>query len=584
MKMTKSLQKFFILIIVSFGLPAFAADVKSAPTPMKPSEQGANKDVVQSYEPSVPLNIPLFSSRFADVPVAVVDEEPISVRELADAVAGAHEKESAEKAAGKKKYGAILNRLVTVKLIAHEARNMGMDELPEIKETIDKYARQTLREQLEDRAMERAAPNESVVEAIYREIVKEFKIKSILFEKEEAANKASEELKKGADFDETIKKFVESKEAKAAVEADYVKRGGLLPEVERTVSGMKAGAVSPVVRIEQGFVILKLEDTRLPQKDDSAAHEEARKESLREERTKALLEFKRGLLKKYIKIKEKLFASLDYESKESVFDKYLKDDRTIAEIKGEKPLTVGEFTAALKPKLYHGVKAAFEGKSINEKKLPVLNEILTSRIELKEAFATGLDKTDEYRIAMKQKEDALFFSKFIEKAILPDIKVNDADIKAYYESHKKEYTRVRMLKMSRMAFKAKDRAEQALARLRKGTDFKWLKANADGVVTDSEEPVYSSVPMLVSSMPEALRKEVERAKPGDFRLYGDRNGLYYVVLVTEEVPETAQPLEEVSQKIRMRVTNDQVAKSIEEWAVKLRGAYTVKVYLSENEK
>ena len=45
---------------------------------------------------------------------------------------------------GKVDYSEILDRLVNAKLILLEVRNMGLDELPEVKESVDSYSRGAL--------------------------------------------------------------------------------------------------------------------------------------------------------------------------------------------------------------------------------------------------------------------------------------------------------------------------------------------------------------------------------------------------------------------------------------------------------
>jgi len=540
----------------------------------------------------IPFNVPLFSPRFADFPIATVEDDPITLKELTEALAVSHVERIEEKAenkehsTGKKKYLTMVNRLIMLRLIGHEARNMGLDELPEVKEAISAYSNQYLRDRVVEHALENIKPDDAEMETLYQDIAKEFKLKSALFEKDGVAKKAYDEITGGKDFDETIKKYMESHEAKVAAELEekYLKRDGLLLELAIAVSGMKIGEVSTPIPIERGWVILKLIDARPPQQEDPAARQEARKQSLDHQRSKALTEFKKGLLKKYATLNIKLYNKLDYDSKDANFEKLLKDDRVIAKIEGEKPLTVGEFTESIEAKLYHGTKSAQDAKMINEKKPVVLNEILGKRLELKEALQTGIDKTDEYKDAMKRYEEAVLVNKFIQKVIIPDLKVGEEEQRAYYESHKKEFTRQSMVKLKSLAFKSKKDADSAIARLRKGVDFNWMKANAAGVVTDAEELQAANVPVIVTSMPEGLQKGIEGAKEGDFRLYNAPKGLHYVVLVAGVVPEDVQPFEAVSKQIGMKIINEQITKSLEEWSAKLRDAYAVQVYLSESEK
>ena len=62
--------------------------------------------------------------------------------------------------------------------------------------------------------LETLNPMEKEVEKVYRESIKEFKIKSILFEKEEDANQMEGLLKDGKDFDEALEKSLSDKKGK----------------------------------------------------------------------------------------------------------------------------------------------------------------------------------------------------------------------------------------------------------------------------------------------------------------------------------------------------------------------------------
>lgn len=594
MKTTTKLHAVCMVLLVLAGMPdmtalAAASEGKAASAAERPAEKGS---APVPEEIMVRFTVPLFSTRFEEFPVASVDDDPITIKELTQALAASHESRREGEAAGtghapgRKKYHAMVNRLVMLRLITHEARNMGLDELPDVKDAIDAYSKQYLRDRLVERALENVKADDAEVKGLYQELAKEFKVKSALFEKDGIAKKASDEISGGKDFDETIQKYVDSREAKVAseLEGKYLKRSGLLPEIAQAVSDMKAGSASTPLRIERGWVILKLLDVRQPQEEDPAALQEARQQSLDRQRNKALTEFKRGLLKKYATLNQKLYKKLDYESEDSDFEKLRKDQRVIATIEGEKSLTVGEFTEAIEAKLYHGLKSAREGKTINEKKPIVLNEILSRRLELKEALQQGVDKTADYKDSLKRYEEAVLFNKFIQKVIAPDVNVGEGELRAYYQSHKKEFTRRPMVKLKSLAFKAKKDADTAIARLRKGVDFAWMKANAGGIVTDAPELPAASVPLIVTSLPDGLQKAIEGAREGDFRPYSAPDGLVYVVLVAGMVPEAVQPFETVSQQIKTRVINDEITKSLDEWSAKLRDAYTVRIYLSETEK
>ncbi len=580
------LHVWFMLMLLSVSCPVSASAGKNTSATEKPAKEKKASEAAMI----VPVNVPLFSPLFDNFPIATVEDDPITLRDLEQGIDLAHQQEgSADKTAGKISYREILDRLLTLRLIVHEARNMGLDELPDAKAAIEANTQQYLRKALLDHAAEQAKPDDKEVEAFYKVNAMEYKINSALFKKEEDAKKAAQEIKGGKDFKETIKKCIDSNQAIGMAEEKYLKRRDLTPEIAQAVASMQTGTVSPVTRVESGYVLFKLEDARVPAVEDTAAREMARQESLNLQKLKAVTALKEALFKKYVKLDKKLLESIDYEakpgffSKESKFDKYLKDDRVIAEIQGEQPLTVSMLTKAIKAKLYHGVKSAYENKSINEKKMPLFSEYLEKKLELKEAKIQGLDKTDEAQAALKDMEYNVLFNLFVEKAVVPDVHTTNDDLKTYYESHKKDFTKPAMVRLSSLAFQEKKGAEAALARLRQGTDFDWMKANAAGVAEDAGELTGGSIPVLVSSLPEGLRKAVDGASPGDYRMYSAPQGPFYAVLVTQVIPEQVQPLDEIRPQIRFLVGREQLNKSLQTWAAKLRDAYTVKIYLGDKQ-
>jgi len=87
---------------------------------------------------SITMKIPLESPLFSDFPIAEVNDEPITVEDLVELFISSHEnKETQATQKITMTYTEPLKRLITMRLIIQEAKNVGLDELPEIKGTID---------------------------------------------------------------------------------------------------------------------------------------------------------------------------------------------------------------------------------------------------------------------------------------------------------------------------------------------------------------------------------------------------------------------------------------------------------------
>ncbi len=74
----------------------------------------------------------------------------------------------------------------------------------------------------------------------------------------ETARKALAEVLAGSDFDQTIQKYVESREASPQSDLGVFKPGDLAPEIDAVIFALKTGEVSPLVRSDLGFHLFKV--------------------------------------------------------------------------------------------------------------------------------------------------------------------------------------------------------------------------------------------------------------------------------------------------------------------------------------
>ena len=514
--------------------------------------------------------------------VAMVNDEPITLVEFKQELAVLDKDKAAKEQVGEKKEGELLQRLINSRLMVQEGRRIGLDELPETKNLVDVFSKVTLREMLAERQWKNVKADEKGVDRLYREFVKEWKINSVWIEKEEDAKQVQEELKGGKSFDDLAKKLIEDGKAKGGEEKNYLKKKDLTPEVMEALSKMEVGSVSPIIPLAKGFVILKVEDIRYP--DDPAARKKAEQEGVSLEKGMVLKQYTDALIKKYSTTHKKVLDSINYEAKEPGFEKLLKDKRVVAEIKGETPITVAELTEQIRQGLYHGPDLAAQSKKINSKKVPTLEEMIYKRVFRKEALRLGIDKTAEYKVRVSNYEKSVVFGVFVEKVILPDVKVAEEEIKRYYDEHAKEFSFPEMIKIRSIAFGKRGDAEDAIEKLRKGMDYQWFVTHAEGQLDKGTQGlmVLEGNPLATKTLPEGVQKVVSGAKSGDLRLYASPEGYFYVLSIQEVTPSRPQPYQEARETIAGIVYNEKLQKAVEDWADKLRAVSEVKVYLKDN--
>ena len=73
--------------------------------------------------------------------------------------------------------------------------------------------------------------DEKEVEKLNRDSIKEWKVSSLLFEKEDAAKKMAEEIKAGKNFDELSKQYIAEGKAKAGERGEWLKVKEISPQI-----------------------------------------------------------------------------------------------------------------------------------------------------------------------------------------------------------------------------------------------------------------------------------------------------------------------------------------------------------------
>jgi parvulin-like peptidyl-prolyl isomerase len=474
----------------------------------------------------------------------------------------------------------LLERLVNIRLIRQEALNIGLDELPQVRKAVEAYRLDALRQLLFRRAtrdINEVAPEE--IEDEYRASVKEVRVRSLLIPAEEDASRLDAEVRDGGDFARLALELTDAGKAEMGDEVEFLKDSEFLPSVREVVSGLKPGEVSGPVDIGDEYAMLELLEVRYP--EDPATRRKLEEKVLARKRTAALREYTDELKEKYAKVDEALFESLDYEAPEPGFDVLLEDERVLAEIDGAEPVRVKELSQLLRQEIYHGVERAAEAKRVNARKDPLLDRALRRAVVLREAEHLGLDRTDEYAFMMEEFENGMIFQAFLEKVVNPDVRLSREDLERYLAEHQDEFSSPEMMRLDSLAFSGAEAAEAALGQLREGTDFLFVRANAeDRLDPETEEELLEFPEHLVvtSAFPEGVGQAVAGADAGDYRLYLEPEGPAYVLRVRDVVPPVPEPFDAVKGTLAKRVFAEKQAAALDGWIEQLRAASEIEIH------
>lgn len=532
---------------------------------------------------ALPAAAPGLPARDGRPVAAIVNDEPVYLDELVAELDPPVDRSRLLQGRGTTPELELLDRLITIRLLVQEAATMGLADLPEIRKQVDVESRTILRDVLRESLVKDLEPDAAAVEARFKDLVREYKTASLLFANEEAARQAHAEIAGGKPYAEVAARVLAQKTATAKDDATYHQRKEYLPQVAEAIARLDVGQVSPVLRVEAGFVVVKVDDVRYPESAEARA--EARLQVAGEQRVAALRAHEEDLRKQYVVVNEALLESLDYEAKEPGIDALLKDTRVLAEIKGASPVTIGDLTDDLRMQVFHRGDQAGQGRRLNARKETGLETIVGRRLMNMEAHRLGMDKTDAYLDRVRAFESSLVFETFVQKVIVPDSKVGEEEAKRYYADHRGEYSSPEMMKVRGLAFARRGAAEDAIRKLREGADFGWLATLAEGQVDKATPGVlaFDGKPITTASMPEEMQEAVAGSKAGEFRLYESPEGHFYVLAIQDVIAPDAKPYAEARGAIAKKLFGEKLKRGVEEYAGKLRALSTVEVYLAKVE-
>jgi len=524
----------------------------------------------------VHVQVPMFSPLFDSTPLADVEGEVVTLRDLTNALAGSQSSHSdvAKKNEGGD-YTAVLERLIDTRLMLVEALAMELDEDPQVQQALADFETGTLRAMVRREVLKGVEADPAEIERIYQDLTKRWKVRSALFDVEADA-KAFRTAVAGGSFDEVLDQWVADEKAKGGAPAEELDAAAMLPQVFEAVAALEPGNYSPPVRVPTGFAVIHLEEITHP--DDDGARNEAQRGALELAQGKALRAHYDTLVAKYVQIDERAVRRLNLAVSDKKFAALSESKRVLATIEGEAPLTVGDLADAVGKKYFHGIAPAVRDKKINGEKFPMLERLLAERLFAKQAEVDRLRETDLFRNRSRDNRIATIVSVFIQRVVAPEIEVTEGQIKEYYEAHLADYSYPAFVRLRSLGFSSEAAARDALQAAQSETDWDWLVDNADGQTTDDRSLPEDGKTLAVSGLDPELAAALSDLAAGAVRLY-QRGGVYYIVQVVDYAPSKPQPYEQVREPISKIVLNDNLNEALTTWVAKLRKGYKIRRYM-----
>lgn len=545
-----------------------------------------------SKEQLLYVAVPLFSELFSEVPVALVNEQPVTVAEFSKDLQSVHDSMSGSDAASgaNENIQRLMDRLITVRLIEQEARNIGFDQTTSFKKQAAEFAEKNLLYALLNLNLEGRTLDSEAVDQLYRQISLQGKFDNYRFKLEKDAIALREAYEKGKDFDTLIAAAVAKKQAAEEKHQAFLRFKDILPNIASAASEMEIGGVSEIFRQADGFMLFKLVDRQFVEDPQALAF--ARSNVWERQKAEFATKYINETVDRYTEFNEEARNALDFHKiKEASPDitlggalqPLLKDQRVLATVKGPEAvrLTVAELAQKIKDNYFHGVDIPLDADEVDVKKQEILDDTLFRIAGTFEAKKLGLDQTEQYRLEVAEFERRLLFDIFMAKVVTPEVVYGEEAVQAFYDQHQADYMTPAMFKFQSLPFYKEADADAAADKLRSGSDFKWVSANSEGLVDVQNKDLlpFDRNILSLSSLPESLREQSAEVKRGDTLVYSDPGKFYYVLYFEDVYQPKPRPYDQVRKELLQLVYEEKKAEVLKEWVGKLKEAYETKVFL-----
>jgi parvulin-like peptidyl-prolyl isomerase len=489
----------------------------------------------------------------AESVLAVVDGAPITRADMDYSFRVTHRREDLSSA------GAIdlhdyLQKVIDERLIYQEARRMGMEQLQEVRKSLDAYIlRQSVAQLYNDEIKGKISVTEEDVKAYFMKYYELFTLDIVKVKSEGEAKRVVEELRSGKDFREV------AQESSGGEEITLSRiRLADKPALEEAVIGLMPGEFSDFVKEENTYFIVKL-NSRAKPSDDEFEERKARLESIvwkqkENERTKEYLEQLRQSAD--MNIDRELLAAFDPEKAEE----WSGNDKPLAEVY-DSVLTVGDFTAMVGP---------------GQPKEQILNSWVDVKLVDYVALGRNYDKETELKEAVRRYEDRLLRNTFIFRVMVPQVEASDEALKEYYSDNIEKYMKPLYFKLQQITVKSEDEAQEVLENLGNGADFSWLAKTRS---TDEVAFKGGDVGLLsFSELPEQARDAVKTLEPGDISPIIEIDSEYRIMRLQMRTKEEPEDFRKVRGAVYKDYFDDKMTSISDEYIFKLREEAEIKIY------
>ncbi|NOZ24840.1 MAG: hypothetical protein GXO94_01950 [Nitrospirae bacterium] len=493
----------------------------------------------------------------------MVDGKAITAEDFRYSLQIAHRREDLS-SAGELSLSEYVQKLIDDTLIIEEARRMGLDRSPEVRKAVDAFIlRESVVKLYADEVSGKVSVSDDDVMNYYKKNYESFTLGIIETDSKEEAEEVLKQLDEGADFRDLARKY--STSGTGSNGGDIVlRRGSMPPHMGEAVAALDPGGVSDVIMAGGKYYVVKLYGrTEAPEGELPGIRRQVEK-AVRKQKEKIRADEYLEVLRRRssIKVDRELLSAIATGKDDEDAGKWAESEDVVAEVDGS-VLTAGEFVT---------MAETYKGRP----KEYVLNSWIDRKVVDHEALRRNYLNDPDFKKRVERYEDQLLKRTFIDKVIVPRIKVTEEILREYYSEHLKEFSKPDRFRIQQITVGSLDEAREISESLNDGADFSWLarKRSTDGAGPKGGDAGW----LVLEELPGPARRMVLEMEPGEISPVFEVGSSYRIIRLLAKAEGEPMRFEDVRDAVLKAYFRDELKRRMDLVVSKLREDARIEVY------
>ncbi len=246
--------------------------------------------------------------------------------------------------------------------------------------------------------------------------------------------------------------------------------------------------------------------------------------------------------------------------------------QVLATFDGE-TITVEDYKEALKTLPVQLQWAVSQNKELRAR---FLDNLITKRMLVKTAKESGIKEDAEMKRKLEEFKNELILDRYL-KSKLGNIKVTDAEAKAYYNKHKDEFTTPKKVRARHILVKTQKEAEKIYQELKKGADFAQL-AKKYSIDKASAQKGGELGFFTKGDMVKAFSDAAFALKPGEISKPVKTPFGYHIIQVEEVKAPKQKSFSEVKEDIKKQLLKEKQQAAFDKLVAQVKKQWKVETH------